>query len=151
MESLNFGPIDIVSYLYAVLCGFIIGFERQWMGKTAGIRTSILICLGACIFTSIGHYYQPGEGTVRVVGQIATGIGFIGAGVIIAQEGLIKGVTSASVVWVLAALGCLTGLKHHLAALLIAVAVVIILITITYLENLISKLKSGVHKETYEE
>jgi putative Mg2+ transporter-C (MgtC) family protein len=118
MEILNFGPIDIISYLFAVMCGFIIGFERQWLGKTAGIRTSILICLGVCIFTSIGHYYQPGEGTVRVIGQSATGIGFIGAGVVIAREGLIHGVTSAAVIWVLAALGCLIGLKHHFATLL---------------------------------
>lgn len=149
MESLTIlGPLDLNSCLFAIISGFIIGFERQWNGKPAGIRTSVLISLGASIFIAIGHYYQPEAGTVRIVGQIVTGIGFIGAGVIIAREGLVKGVTSASVIWVLAGIGCLAGLKFHFAALLISVITVLLLVGITYLEKAMTKLKRGVHKHS---
>lgn len=147
MESLDIlGPLDLNSCLFATISGFIIGFERQWNGKPAGIRTSILISLGASIFVALGAYYQPAEGTVRIIVQIVTGIGFLGAGVIIAREGLVKGVTSASVIWVLAGIGCLAGLKFHFTALLISVITVLILVGITYLEKGMTKLKRGVHK-----
>ncbi|MEJ2594648.1 MAG: MgtC/SapB family protein [bacterium] len=149
MPDLNlFGPIDIISCLVAILCGFIIGFERQWNGKTAGIRTSIMICLGACIFVSTGSYYWPEEGAVRILGQIITGVGFLGAGVIIAREGLVHGVTSAAVIWMLAAIGSLTGLKNHVPALLLTLVTVFILVSITYLERSMSKLKRGVHRDS---
>ncbi len=142
------GPLNMVSCLVAVICGFIIGFERQWNGKTAGIRTSILICLGACIFVSTGCYYWPEEGSVRIVGQIITGVGFLGAGVIIARDGLVHGVTSAAVIWMLAAIGSLTGLQHNLPAIILACITVVILVSITYLERSMSKLKRGVHRDT---
>ena len=143
----DLGPVNIAACLVAILCGFIIGFERQWNGKTAGIRTSILISLGACIFVLTGAYYWPGEGTVRTMGQIITGIGFLGAGVIIARNGLVHGVTSAAVIWVLAGIGSLTGLGHYLAAIVLSFLTVLILVSITYLERSMSKLKRGVHKD----
>jgi putative Mg2+ transporter-C (MgtC) family protein len=141
------GPLSLRSCLFAILCGLIIGFERQWNGKPAGIRTSILICLSASIFVSLGHYYQPDTGTVRIVGQIVTGVGFLGAGVIIAREGLLQGVTSAALIWILAAIGCLIGLEYNITAVIISVLTVFVLVGITYLERAITKLKRGVHKE----
>src|SRR6185437_14794231 len=89
----------------ALLCGGLIGIERQLRGKAAGIRTSILICLG----TSID---APHVDPTRVLAQITSGIGFLGGGVILARKGLITGVTSAAVIWVLAALGAMIGLGH---------------------------------------
>ena len=133
--------------MVAVFCGFIVGFERQWYGKPAGIRTSILICLSAYIFVRLGQYYQPDIGSIRIVGQIVTGVGFLGAGVIIAKEGLVQGVTSAAVIWIIAAMGSLIGLGNYISALWVAVATLLILLGITALEQVSRRLKRGVHRE----
>lgn len=151
MELFNFiEPISLKACLIAILCGFVVGLERQWSGKVAGIRTSILICLAATIFVSLAQYYQPGAGTVRVIGQIVTGVGFLGAGVILSKDGLVRGVTSAAVIWVLAAVGCLIGLGHHSTAIWISVLAVIILVGLNYFEDLLDKFKK-ISKRDYEE
>src|SRR5215212_10903261 len=92
----------------SVVCGGIVGLERQLRGKAAGIRTSILICLGTAVFVGLGASFS-GERVdpTRVLGQVVSGIGFLGGGVILAREGAVVGVTSAAVIWVLAALGSL--------------------------------------------
>ena len=88
---------------YAILCGGIIGLERQFHGKTVGVRTSILICLGTAVFIGLGAAASGGAGDpVRVLGQVVTGMGFIGAGVIISQGGEVRGVTTAAGIWLLA-------------------------------------------------
>jgi putative Mg2+ transporter-C (MgtC) family protein len=149
IEFFDITPLEIKSCLIAILSGFIIGFERQWNGKPAGIRTSILICLSAYTFVAIGHYIQPDTGVVRIVGQIVTGVGFLGGGVIIAREGLVLGVTSAAVIWILAAIGSLIGSGYQNSAILLAIFTVSILVGITYLEKLFIKLNRGVHKDNY--
>ena len=146
-ELLQIAPIDLKGSIIAVVCGLTIGFERQWSGKPAGIRTSILICISAYTFVAIANYYQPDGGAIRVVGQIITGVGFLGAGVIIAREGLVLGVTSAAVIWVLAAIGCLIGLKNYNAAIGLSLLSIFVLVGINFLEVLFKKLKRGVHKE----
>lgn len=146
-ELFSLAPLELRGLLVAVLCGFIIGFERQWYGKPAGIRTSILICLSAYIFVRLGQYYQPDIGSIRIVGQIVTGVGFLGAGVIIAKEGLVQGVTSAAVIWIIAAMGSLIGLDNYISALWVAVATLLILLGITALEKVSRRLKRGVHRE----
>src|SRR5690606_8443296 len=111
----------------AALCGWLLGMERQLRGKPAGIRTSILICLGTQFFVSLGASF--GTATVdptRVLGQVVTGIGFLGAGVILTREGLVIGVTSAAVIWILAAMGSMIGLGYILSAVILAVATVVI-------------------------
>lgn len=145
--DLHTGPIDFKGILVVVICGLVIGFERQWNGKPAGIRTSILICLSAYTFVAIGSYLQPDAGTVRIVGQMVTGVGFLGAGVIMAKEGLVVGVTSAAVIWTLAAIGSLAGMQEYGAALSIALISVFVLQGISLLERIIKRLKSGVHKD----
>src|SRR4029450_5383865 len=120
----TFDPLDPGSMEFwfrlgtAILCGGIIGLERQLRGKAAGIRTSILICLGTELFVTLGASFG-GERVdpTRVLGQVVTGIGFLGGGVILAREGLVVGVTSAAVIWVLAAPGALIGLGHLLGGL----------------------------------
>ena len=85
----------------AVLCGGLIGIERQLRGKAAGIRTSILICLGTALFVSLGASLPSDRvDPTRVLAQVVSGIGFLGGGVILARKGLIVGVTSAAVIWV---------------------------------------------------
>jgi len=130
--------------LTSVLCGGIIGFERQIRGKPAGIRTSILICLGTEVFVSHGVSLGSGD-QYRVLAQVVTGIGFLGAGLMISQEGTVRGVTSAAVIWVLAAIGATIGLGHFIEALVLVLVTVGVLSGVEYLENSIRRLRSGVH------
>jgi putative Mg2+ transporter-C (MgtC) family protein len=119
----------------AVLCGGIVGFERQMRGKPAGIRTNILICLGTTIFVKLSTLYSGQNADMtRVLGQVVTGIGFLGAGVILARRGHVRGVTSAAVIWMLAGIGAMIGFSHYAAAISLAVVTVIILTAIEYLE-----------------
>ena len=143
----SISPLDWKAILVVILCGLIIGFERQWQGKTAGIRTSILICLSAYIFVAIGALVQPDAGPASIVGQIVTGVGFLGAGVILARDGLVRGVTSAAVIWVLAAIGSLAGVGRLFPAFVLAVVTVLILTGMTLVEKFVKKLKRGVHRE----
>lgn len=145
----DFWSIVPLSYLgigSAILCGVIIGLERQWNGKPAGIRTSILICLSAYIFVAIGKYFYPDD-SARIIGQIVTGVGFLGAGVILSRHGFVQGVTSAAVIWVLAAIGSLIGMHRFGTALLVSVITVLLLIGIGMVERSTKKLQKGVHKQ----
>jgi putative Mg2+ transporter-C (MgtC) family protein len=128
----------------AVVCGGVIGLERQLRGKAAGIRTSILICLGTELFVGLGASFS-GERVdpTRVLGQVVTGIGFLGGGVILAREGSVIGVTSAAVIWVLAALGSLVGLGHLLAALVLTIVTVGLLTGVELLESVFRRLRDG--------
>jgi putative Mg2+ transporter-C (MgtC) family protein len=136
----------------AVLCGGIVGLERQIRGKPAGIRTNILICLGTSIFVQLGATFQGlNVDPTRVLGQVATGIGFLGAGVIIAREGLVKGVTSAAVIWVLAGIGAMIGFGKFAPAIALAVLTVVILTSIEFLENSIHRWRGGDHGQKQEE
>ena len=144
---LSIDPLSIEGCLITILCGFAIGFERQWFGKPAGIRTSILVCTGAYTFISIATYYLPGEGGIRVLGSIVSGVGFLGAGMVLSKESTVIGVTSASTIWVLAAIGSLVGFGNYMAAITITCLTIFILIGINILEKLFKKLRRGVHKK----
>lgn len=143
------GPLDRSFWLkigVSVLCGAVVGLERQIRGKPAGIRTSILICLGTQVFTTIGALYDsPPADPSRVVGQIVTGIGFLGAGVIMSKEGLVRGVTSAAVIWVLAGIGVTIGLGFLGAAITLTAVTVGVLIGVELLEKSFRRLRRGVH------
>jgi putative Mg2+ transporter-C (MgtC) family protein len=128
----------------AVLCGGVIGLERQLRGKAAGIRTSILICLGTQLFVSLGSSFGGDRvDPTRVLGQVVTGIGFLGGGVILAREGAVIGVTSAAVIWVLAALGSLIGLGHLVAAIILSIVTVGLLLGVELLESIFRRLREG--------
>jgi putative Mg2+ transporter-C (MgtC) family protein len=128
----------------AILCGGIIGIERQLRGKAAGIRTSILICLGTAIFVALGASLSPATADpTRVLAQVVSGIGFLGGGVILARKGLVTGVTSAAVIWVLAALGAMIGLGHLRATMVLTLATLGILIGVELLEGAFRKLRQG--------
>ena len=130
----------------AVLCGGVIGIERQMRGKPAGIRTNILICLGTAIFVKLSTLFG-GQNTdpTRVLGQVASGIGFLGAGVIIARGGHVKGVTSAAVIWTLAGIGAMIGFGLFAPAIVLAVITVGILTGLEFLETNIHWLRRGEH------
>jgi putative Mg2+ transporter-C (MgtC) family protein len=129
-----------------MFCGTIIGLERQLRGKPVGIRTSCLITLGTYLFLATtfllqGNVVDPS----RVVGQVITGIGFLGAGVMLAKDGAVVGVTSAATIWVLAALGVMIASGHLMPTIKLAVLVVIILYGVDFMEDRIKVLGRGVH------
>lgn len=143
---IDLGPLRITDLLLAVLCGFLVGLERQVRGKPSGIRTSILVVMGACVFIRMALYFQPEE-QGRVLGQIITGIGFLGAGMMFNKKGLVLGVTSAAIIWILASIGCLIGFGNYWAAITVSVTTVLVLVGITILEKIVARLKSGVHSD----
>ena len=85
-QILSIEPLKIEACFCAIFCGFLIGFERQWWGKPAGIRTSILVCLGAYTYIALANFYQEEIGGVRVLGSVVTGVGFLGAGMMLSKE-----------------------------------------------------------------
>ncbi|MEL7307108.1 MAG: MgtC/SapB family protein [Pseudomonadota bacterium] len=142
---------DIAPYSWsaigsAAFCGAIIGMERQLRGKPVGIRTSALIVLGTYLFLATAFMLH---GDVidhsRVVGQIITGIGFLGAGVMLAKDGAVVGVTSAATIWVLASIGVVIATDNLLAAIKLSVLVVGILYGVDVLEAKFKSLGRGVH------
>ena len=130
MTFLDF--IDVAPYFWQLLArvagGAIIGIERQLRGKPVGIRTSALITLGTYLFLSTAFNLQWDViDHSRVVGQIITGIGFLGAGVMLGKDGAVVGVTSAATIWVLASIGVMIATENLGAAIKLSVLVVGIL------------------------
>lgn len=147
-EIFNIDPYNWDSILTAIFCGAIIGLERQLRGKPVGIRTSSLIVLGTYLFLSTafmlkGDIVDPS----RVVGQVITGIGFLGAGVMLAKDGAVVGVTSAATIWVLAAVGVMISTNNNVNAIRISVLVVIILYGVDLLETHTKAFSKGVHNK----
>lgn len=138
-------PLRLEGIAAAIVCGLIIGLERQLSGKPTGIRTCSLICLGTYVFASLGPLFQGGDvDSSRIVGQIITGIGFIGAGVILARHGVVVGITSASVIWVLAGIGILIGFERYTASILISILTVGILQGVNLLEAVFKSLRQEI-------
>ena len=102
--------VDLVLAAVAVICGLIVGGERQRHEKAAGLRTLALVSLGAAIFTMTSYAFVTTTGdSGRVAAQIVTGIGFLGAGVIMHGNRRISGMTTAAIIWVMAAIGMTVG------------------------------------------
>ena len=130
---------DLIAMLVSVICGSIIGFEREYRNKSAGFRTIILICLGSTIFTIVSWH---GDGTDdRISANIITGIGFIGAGVIFQDRISVRGLTTAAVIWTAAAIGMTAGIGYYALALLLTLSTLFVLVLVGYVEQLISRLK----------
>jgi putative Mg2+ transporter-C (MgtC) family protein len=130
-------PADILSVLLAVILGAAIGLEREASGKAAGLRTNVLICLGAAVFTIISR--QMGRGgdasMTRIAAQIVTGVGFIGAGAIIRDRAGIYGLTTAATIWLVASIGMACGAGMHILAVTSTLIAVVVLIGLGKLEK----------------
>lgn len=144
-------PVFWVRVGAAALCGALLGLERQLRGKPAGIRTSILICLGTEVFVSIGASFgSETADPTRVLGQVVSGVGFLGGGVILTHQGLVLGLTSAAVIWMLAAIGATIGLGYVLPAITFAAVAALILVGVERLEGTYRSLRRGVHARKIE-
>lgn len=108
----------LVKLSLAVLLGGIIGFERELSGKPAGLRTNILICMGAALLMDVSTRIGLVDGhrvgdPARIAAQIVSGVGFLGAGTIMQAQGMVTGLTSAATIWVVAAIGMTVGAGYY--------------------------------------
>lgn len=143
MESFDFFTSILPTFLlrggFAVLCGAIIGIERERRGKPAGFRTNTLICFGSALYMLVSEFImrQLGGQSVdptRIAAQVVTGIGFLGAGTIIQSRGTITGLTSAATIWVVAGIGLIVGAGFPWLGLLCTVLVLMTLVVLGRIE-----------------
>ena len=129
--------------LVALLCGGLIGLERELKSKAAGIKTNMLICVGATLYTAISIMvatYDGGGGgfksdPARIAAQIVSGVGFLGGGAVLQSKGNIVGLTTAATIWLVAALGVWIGMGHLVVAICVTVMIVVVLVSVNFLEN----------------
>lgn len=109
----NFNPAALLSSFLALAAAFIlgsiVGFERQYRQRTAGLRTNALVALGSAIFVSLAGSIGNNEGTTRVIAYVVSGIGFLGAGVIMREGSGVRGINTAATLWGTAAIGACAG------------------------------------------
>jgi putative Mg2+ transporter-C (MgtC) family protein len=128
----------------AALLGGIVGFERELAHKPAGIRTNMLICLGAALFTVISYEMAGNVGGdhTRIAAQIIPGIGFIGAGVVIRERGTIIGITSAATIFVVASIGTAVGAGLYVTGIFTSLMLLASLVIIGNMEQ-----RFGLHEQ----
>jgi putative Mg2+ transporter-C (MgtC) family protein len=132
---------DLLSIITSIICGGLIGFEREYKNKSTGFRTILLITLGSTIFTIVSRH---GSGTDdRIAANIITGIGFIGAGVIFKDKMSVLGLTTAAVIWTAAAIGMTAGIGYYSLAIVMTVITMIILVVVNKVELLIGTINKS--------
>ncbi|KAA0127786.1 MgtC/SapB family protein [Chryseobacterium sp. SN22] len=140
MEFLNDHSIqnELLLIFISVVLGIIIGAEREYRNKSAGLRTFILICFGSCLFTILSVKIGVDDPD-RIAANIITGIGFLGAGVIFKGDNKIDGITTATTIWATASIGMAVGSGYVYLAVLGTLLVLVILSSLTYFEKLIDR------------
>jgi len=127
---------ELVLIFISVILGLFIGAEREYRNKSAGLRTFILVCFGSCLFTILSIKIGIKDPD-RLAANIITGIGFLGAGVIFKGDNKIDGITTATTIWATASIGMAVGSGYVYLSLTGTVLVLLILSSLTYLQNLI--------------
>lgn len=129
--------IDVYKALLATVAGVILGMERELKDKAAGLKTITVICLGSALFTIVSYKIGLPEGeSTRIASYIVSGIGFLGAGVIFKDQLTVSGLTTASIIWLAAAVGTAIGFgEFYLAGIFMAAALLIV-----YLSPLINRI-----------
>lgn len=140
-----------VQLLISFVIGTVIGLEREYRSKAAGLRTMIMICFGSTIFTQIS--IAIGESSPdRIASTIITGIGFLGAGVIFKDGLTINGITTATTIWIAAALGMAVGAAEYFIALIGSVVVLIVLTLFENIQRVVVRLhQARSYRITFEE
>ncbi|MCK0157793.1 MgtC/SapB family protein [Cellulophaga sp. F20128] len=121
----------------AALAGLFIGLEREFKGKEAGLKTNALVAIGSAVFVIISLQFRGEDNTdlTRVLSQVVTGIGFLGAGVIIKKEGGVSGLTTAATVWCSASVGCLSAVGMYVELGFLTVLIVLINLIFGYIDS----------------
>jgi uncharacterized membrane protein YhiD involved in acid resistance len=134
-------PVTVlVRIAMVIVYGGIIGIEREARHKTAGIKTNTLVALGACAFAMISNTFgAANHNPAQIAAAVVTGIGFIGAGVIIHRGGNVQGVTTAATLWVNAAVGVCIGTGHLLVGTIVFAGVLFVQLTMRPLAGLIAR------------
>jgi putative Mg2+ transporter-C (MgtC) family protein len=129
---------QIVPLLLATGLGGLIGLERQIHGKPAGLRTNILICMGAAVFTLVSKLMaaEDGESTTRIAAQVVTGIGFLGAGAIIRDPKGVHGLTTAATIWLVASIGVACGAGQYVLAVAATIICGVVLLIARWTDRL---------------
>lgn len=123
-----FGPDEvnlIIDVCLSLLAGFVIGSERESRGKDAGISTHTMVIIGAMLFTYMSSLVDPASKS-RIAAQIVSGIGFLGAGLIVKDGANVKNLTTAASIWVAGAIGMAFGFNYHVIGLIVTLVVTII-------------------------
>jgi putative Mg2+ transporter-C (MgtC) family protein len=135
---MDFSQEDIIRLSVSLVIGGLIGAEREYHGKSAGLRTMIMICVGSALFTMVsGRIGGSGD---RIAANIVNGIGFLGAGIIFREDNRVKGLTTAATVWAVSALGMCVGAGHYDMALVGFVFILGSLLLLASLAGRIQKL-----------
>ncbi len=140
------GPDNIdlaVRLLLAALLGGLVGFERERHNRPAGLRTHILVCVGAALVMMVSVFGFAGDeiqgDQARIAAQVVSGIGFLGAGTILRQGSAIRGLTTAASLWVVAAVGLAVGIGMYMAATFATVLVLAALFALTRVESFMAR------------
>ena len=137
----------ILRIVLAMAFGAVVGIEREWRQKNAGLKTMTLVAIGAAGFAMMTDTFGPSNhNPAQIAAAVVGGIGFIGAGVILRREGTVEGVTTAATLWAAASLGVASGLGHYVLATVLTGTIALVQITFPMIERLIprAKRKSGV-------
>ena len=127
----------IIQILASLAAGAILGLEREYHSKPAGFRTMILICVSSCLFSILSTTMPSGD---RIASNIITGIGFIGAGVVFKEGATVRGITSAAIIWMAAAIGMCIGFQHYLLAGFVVLLVLLVMIALFKFEKVFDTL-----------
>jgi putative Mg2+ transporter-C (MgtC) family protein len=137
---MTFEWLDLIKLLAALIAGGLIGAERERSRKAVGLRTLMLISTGSALFTILSiHMAGPASNDPgRIAANIVTGIGFLGAGVILEERGRVTGLTTAATIWLSAALGMAAGMGEFILLVITTILAMIILLVFHYLEPVLA-------------
>ena len=138
---MTINPEDVMKILLAVLAGGLIGIERELRDKAAGFRTLIFISVGACLFTILSAKLAPNSDPNRIASNIVTGVGFLGAGVILRDGARVIGLTTAATIWLSAAVGMGIGGGQYLIAGVVVLAALVVLWLLPFVEHRIDNMR----------
>lgn len=139
MEDYSFITDTALKLGVSVLLGAMMGAEREYKGRNIGFRTIILITLGSTLFTILSVIIGGDKDATRIASNIVTGVGFLGAGAIFRDGFTVKGVTTASLIWVSAAIGMACGIGHFEFAIMVTFLVLLVLIGFTGMQRFIDR------------
>ena len=121
----------VIRLLVAALLGALIGIEREYRSKVAGLRTHLLVAIGSALFMLLSQYGFGGQGDpARIAAQIVSGIGFIGAGIIFYHKEVVRGLTTAAGIWATAAIGLALGAGMYTVGILVTVLMILLQISL---------------------